>query len=84
MPSLCISISDTYRTLGRMGIRRYWRYVLEVSGIDRKTIREVYARARGSPMEAPAVGFYNTTPPPIEAELRRRCGYIYIEGTLNV
>jgi len=36
-------------------------------------------------MEAPAVGFYNTTPPPIEAELRRRCGYyIYIEGTLKV
>jgi len=36
-------------------------------------------------MEAPAVGFHNTTSPPIEAELRRRCGYyIHIEGALKV
>jgi len=33
----------------------------------------------------PAVGFRNTTPPPIEAELRRRCGYyVHVEGTLKV
>jgi len=31
------------------------------------------------------VGFRDTTPPPIEAELRRRCGYyVYIEGALKV
>ena len=42
-------------------------------------------RARGSPIEAPAVGFRNTTPPLIEAELWRRCSYyIYIKGTLKV
>jgi len=30
-------------------------------------------------MEAPAVWFRDTTPPPIEAELRRRCGcYIHV------
>ena len=40
----------------------------------------MYIRARGFPIEAPAVGFHNTTPPPIEAELWRRYGYyIYIE-----
>jgi len=45
----------------------------------------VYARARGSPMEAPAVGFRDTTPPLIEAELRRRCGYyIHVKGTFEV
>jgi hypothetical protein len=45
----------------------------------------VYARAQGPPMEAPAVRFCDTTPPPIEAELWRRCGYyIYIKGTLKV
>jgi len=38
-----------------------------------------------SPMEAPAVGFRNTTPPPIEAELRQCCGYyIYIKGIFKV
>jgi hypothetical protein len=37
MPSLRISIGDTYRILGRIGIRRYRRYVSGVSGIDRKT-----------------------------------------------
>jgi hypothetical protein len=36
-------------------------------------------------MEAPTVGFRNTTPPPIEAELWQRYSYyIYIEGTLKV
>ena len=30
---------------------------------------KVYIRARGSPIEAPVVGFRNTTPPPIKAEL---------------
>jgi hypothetical protein len=51
--------------------------------VDKETI--IYVRARDSPMEAPTVGFCNTTPPPIEAELRQRCGYyIYIEGTLKV
>ena len=45
----------------------------------RVAVREVYARARGSPMEAPAVGFRDTTPPLIEVELRQRCSYsIYI------
>jgi hypothetical protein len=35
-------------------------------------------------MEAPAAAFRNTTPPLIEAELQRRCGYyIYVEGTLK-
>ena len=48
-------------------------------------VREVYARAQGSPIEAPAVGFRDTTPPLIEAELRRRYSYyIYIKGTLKV
>jgi len=36
-------------------------------------------------MEAPTVGFRDTTPPPIEAELWRRCGYyIHIKGALKV
>ena len=44
----------------------------------------MYVRARGSPIEAPAVGFRNTTPPSIEAELRQRCGYyIHIKGRLR-
>ena len=43
-------------------------------------VREVYAKARGSPIEAPVVGFCNTTPPFIGAELWQRCGYyIYIQ-----
>ena len=87
--------------MSRGGDSGYRMYVFEEStrrcAIDRKgrgrkkviylriTIREVYARARGSPMEAPTVGFRDTTPPPIEAELRQRCGYyIYIEETLKV
>jgi len=41
--------------------------------------------ARGSLMEASTVGFRNNTPPPIEAELQRRCGYyVHIEGALKV
>ena len=35
----------------------------------------MHARARGSPIEAPVVGFRDTTPPPIKAELRRHCSY---------
>ena len=35
----------------------------------------------GSPIEAPVVGFRDTTPPPIGAELWRRYSYyIYIKG----
>jgi hypothetical protein len=45
----------------------------------------VYARAWGSPIKAPAVRFRDTTPPPIEVELWRRCGYyIHIKGKLKV
>jgi len=48
-------------------------------------MRKVYAKAQGSPIKAPMVGFHNTTPPFIEAELWRRYSYyIYIEGTLKV
>jgi len=40
-------------------------------------------RARGSakesPLEAPVVAFYNTTPPFIEVELRRRYSYYIYE-----
>ena len=44
----------------------------------------MYARARGSPIEAPTVGFRDTTPPLIEAELRRRYSYyIYIKGVTD-
>ena len=44
----------------------------------------MYIRVWGSPIEAPVVGFRDTTPPFIEVELWRRCGYyIYIKGHLR-
>ena len=45
----------------------------------------MYARAQGSPIEAPIVGFRDTTPPLIKAELWRHYScYIYIKGALKV
>jgi len=42
-------------------------------------------KSTGLSYKAPAVGFYNTTPPLIKAELWQRCGYyIYIKGILKV
>ena len=41
----------------------------------------MYIRAQGSPIKAPAVGFHDTTPPLIGAELRRR--YSYYTGVMQ-
>jgi len=49
------------------------RYAINYKGQGRKKViylREVYTRAQGSPIEAPIVGFRNTTPPPIKVKLR--------------
>jgi len=70
------------------------RYAIDCKGRGRKEV--IYLRVadisctRGVRESmglsyGPMVGFRDTTPPSIEAELRRRCGYyVYIEGTLKV
>ena len=60
------SLQDIARSIVRVeGVRRV--ISLRVTNI---AVREVYARVRGSPIEALIVGFRDTTPPPlIEAEL---------------
>ena len=63
------SLQDIARSIVRVeGVRRV--IYLRVADVScTRGVREVYARAWGSPMEASAVGFRDTTPPLIEAEL---------------
>ena len=66
-----------YKGRGRKG-------VIYLRVADVSCMRSVY-KSTGSPMEAPAVGFRDTTPPPIEAELWQCCSYyVHVEGTVRV
>jgi len=53
--------------------------------VSKRLLIMVVWDGRARRLSAPAVGFRDTTPPLMEAELWRRCGYyVYIEGTFKV